>query len=61
MKYEKYLNVKPVVIEDMPDAHTARFEVGGQSFCIGDSDTEEGAKWLCVMFAKALDVVVKEG
>lgn len=59
---KKYLIVKPIVIEGMPDAHTANFKVDSQSFCIGQGETKKDAEWFCEMFMKAMvKVMSKEG
>jgi hypothetical protein len=55
---ERYVEVRPVVMEGSPDAHNVFLKVTNQSFCVTkhSSETKEEAEWtrdmLCVALAK---------
>jgi hypothetical protein len=60
-KVKKYTNIRPVVVEDMPDAHNVFLVVGGQRFNVTPfaCDTKLDAEWvqtqLCVALTKIVD------
>jgi len=68
---EKYVEIRPVVMEGYPDACNVFLKVTNQSFCVTryGCDTKEDAEWtrdmLCVALAKivsdTLDRVAKGG
>jgi len=55
---EKYVEIRPVVVDGSPDAHNVILKVTNQHFTIGPfaSDTKEEAEWvrdmLCVALAR---------
>lgn len=55
---EKYVEIKPVVMEGYPDAHSVFLKVTNQRFCVTPygCDTKADAEWtrdmLCVALAK---------
>jgi hypothetical protein len=51
----RYTAIRPVVVEGVPDAHTAWLIVDQQSFCVADYiDSSEDAAWYCWQLAAAL-------
>jgi hypothetical protein len=58
---QKYTLIRPVVIEDLPDAHHVFLQVTNQRFCVSlhGCDTKEEAEWLrdqlCVALAKIVE------
>ena len=58
-----YTTVKPCVVRDKPDAHTAWLIVGAQSFCFTDQacESKEDALMACNMLAIAIDKIVAKG
>lgn len=59
---EKYVEVRPVVVEGEPDAHSVNLVVGNQGFMIGPyaAETKEEAMWLRDMLCIALDRIVQD-
>ncbi len=59
---ERYTEIKPCVVDGVPDAHTVWLKVTNQSFCIGTyaSETKEEAEWLRDMLCVALAKIVRE-
>lgn len=55
---EKYVEIRPVVMEGFPDAHNVFLKVTNQRFCVTPyaCETRENAEWtrdmLCVALAK---------
>ena len=57
----EYTEVRPVVVEDEPDAHTVWLVVGVQQFCLANhSETKKGAEWTRRMLSAALGRIVAE-
>lgn len=59
---ERYTEVRPCIVDGMPDAHTAWLNVESQSFCVTAQpcETKEEAEWMCKMLAKALARIVED-
>ncbi len=60
--FDKFIEIRPVVIEGEPEAHSVHFKVGVQSFCISPHGcgNKEHAEWLASMFNKALTNMLEE-
>lgn len=57
----KYIEVRPVVVEDEPDAHMVWINVGPQHFILCSAwETREEAEWVKRMLAGALENMAKE-
>ena len=61
-KVAKYTEIRPVVMEDFPDAHNVFLVVGGQSFCVTPyaCDTKSDAEWTQIQLRIALTKVLVE-
>lgn len=58
---ERYIEIKPVIVQDFPDAHTVWLKVTNQSFCLADySETKEDAEWMRDMLCVALAKIVAD-
>lgn len=59
---EKFIDIKPVVMEGFPDAHNVFLQVTNQRFCVTPygCDTKEDAEWMRDMLAVALERIVIE-
>lgn len=59
---EKYVELRPVVVENEPDAHNVILKVGNQSFLLGPFACEDRAhaEWTRDMLCIALDNIVKD-
>lgn len=57
---ERFVEVRPVVIEEWPDAHNVFLKVGVQQFCVSPHgcETRDEAEWMRDMLCIALDAVV---
>lgn len=54
----KYINVRPVIVIDEPDAHQVWLDVGCQHFTVGEyCETKEDAEWLANQLRIALDAL----
>lgn len=60
---EKYVEVRPSVMEDFPDAHSVILTVANQQFVIGRfaSETKAEAEWMRDMLCVALAKIVRDG
>ena len=53
---ERFTEVRPVLVQDAPDAHLLFLKIGNQQFTIGSHhDTKEEAEWERDMLCIALD------
>lgn len=60
-RMKKYTEIKPVVVEGSPDAHTIWLKCGNQRFCLSQyQDTKEEAEWMQDQLCVALDSIVRE-
>lgn len=61
-KVKKYTNIKPVIMEDAPDAHNVFLVVGGQSFKVTPfaCDTKSDAEWMQAQLCIALSTIVAD-
>lgn len=58
---ERYTEIKPVVVEGFPDAHTVWLKATNQSFCVDHySETKEEAEWMRDMLCVALAKIVAD-
>lgn len=59
---EKYVEIRPVVMESYPDAHNVFLKVTNQSFCVTQyaCETKEGAEWMRDMLCVALAKIVSD-
>ncbi len=59
---EKYVEIRPVVMEGLPDAHKVFLKVTNQSFCITSHacETKEEAEWMRDMLCVALAKIVAD-
>lgn len=62
---ERYVEVRPVVVEDFPDAHLVFLKVGNQGFSLdhggcGYFETRKEAEWTMDMLCIALDRMVRD-
>jgi hypothetical protein len=57
----RFTEVKPCVVEDWPNAHTAWLKVGVQSFCITPAacETKEEAEFMAMQLARALRRILR--
>lgn len=58
---ERYVRIRPVTIQDWPDAQHVFLKVGNQEFCITSYgvETMEEAEWTRDMLCVALDQIVR--
>lgn len=57
----KYINVRPVIVIDEPDAHQVWLDVGCQHFTVGEyCETKEQAEWLSSQLQTALLAIISE-
>ena len=58
---EKFVEIRPVIMEGYPDAHHVFLKVGNQQFCVSPDgcETKEEAEWtrdmLCIALAKVVE------
>ena len=59
---EKYVEIRPVVMEGSPDAHNVFLKVTNQRFCVTSyaCDTKEEAEWTRDMLCVALAQIVAD-
>lgn len=62
---EKYTEVRPVIVEGFPDAHTLLLKLGNQRFTLGGGgqdyyDTKEDVDMMRDMLCVALDQMVRD-
>ena len=59
---EKYVEIRPVVMEGSPDAHNVFLKVTNQSFCVSHyrCETKEDAEWMRDMLCVALAKIVAD-
>lgn len=59
---ERYVEIRPVVVEGSPDAHNVFLKVTTQSFCVTPygCETKEDAEWTRDMLCVALARIVKD-
>lgn len=59
---EKYVEIRPAVMEGYPDAHSVVLKVTNQQFVIGRwaSETKDEAEWLRDMLCVALAKIVAD-
>jgi hypothetical protein len=59
---EKYVEIRPVVMEGSPDAHNVFLKVTNQSFCVTPygCETKEDAEWSRDMLCVALEKIVAD-
>lgn len=59
---EKYVEIRPVIMEDSPDAHNVFLRVKSQSFRVTPygCETKEEAEWIRDMLCIALASIVKD-
>ena len=62
MSISKYVQIRPVVMEDFPDAHNVFLVVGNQSFCVTPyaMETKTSAEMMAEMLRLALQCIVDE-
>ena len=60
---EKYIEIRPVVMDGSPDAHNVFLKVTNQTFCVTPfaCETKEEAEWFRDMLCVALGKVVADG
>lgn len=61
-KIEKYTDIKPVVIEDWPDAHHVFLQVTNQRFCVTPHacETKDEAEFKRDMLCVAIEKIVRD-
>ena len=61
-RLERFVDIKPVIQEDYPDAHHVFLQVTNQRFCVTPyaCETKEDAEWTKDMLLTALEKVVRE-
>jgi hypothetical protein len=62
---ERYTEIKPIVVDGSPDAHTLWLKVGNQSFILSAGgqvfhDTKQEAEWARDMLCIALDAMTQD-
>ncbi len=58
---ERYVEIRPVLVRDWPDAHLVFMKIGNQQFQIGDAlETKEEAEWSRDMLCIALDRISRD-
>ena len=58
----QYVQIRPVVMEDFPDAHNVFLVVGNQRFCVTPHamETRDGAELMAEGLRQALQCIVDE-
>ena len=60
-KYGQYVEIKPIIVRDEPDAHIVALKVNQQSFRLDCSQENlEHAEWMRDMLCVAIAVIVEE-
>jgi hypothetical protein len=59
-RLQKFIELRPCVVEGEPGAHNVILKVTNQEFCIGHyaSETKEEAEWMANMLVVALEKIV---
>jgi len=52
---DEFVSVKPVIVQDAPDAHQVWLDIGNQHFTVGEyHETKEEADWYADQLRRAI-------